>query len=172
MVKELISSKIKNIRTLHKLSQEEFAEKLDVSRQTVYYWESGKAVPDYNKIVSLCKEFDLSPNEFFSDDVCTCTIDEDCETEDTIEQTDKSTFVKKIVAASISLAFGIILIALGIWGIFWGFESQTMGLASVTSYSFNMSFQNVMAIIFLVIAIALVVLGSVLFARCGNKKTK
>ena len=56
MVKELISSKIKNIRTLNKLSQEEFAEKLEVSRQTVYYWEAGKAVPDYNKIVIVIRK--------------------------------------------------------------------------------------------------------------------
>lgn len=40
--KELILNKRKEF----KFSQEDLAEKLDVSRQTVYAWESGKSISD------------------------------------------------------------------------------------------------------------------------------
>ena len=176
MVKELISSKIKNIRTLNKLSQEEFAEKLEVSRQTVYYWEAGKAVPDYNKIVILCKEFDMSPNEFFSDDVCACTLDEscDCAIAESVEETDivdnKKSLLKKILLAAFSLLVSIVFLSVGLKGIFAGFENAEGNLANLSVCSFNMSADNVLSLLLLVIAVVLAVLSSVLFARRGKNK--
>lgn len=178
MVKELISSKIKNIRTLHKLSQEEFAEKLEVSRQTVYYWEAGKAVPDYNKIVLLCKEFSLSPNEFFYDDVCACTVEDCCDVPESDvaeeQQTErKRPSVKKFLWASVMMLVGIALLATGIKGIIWGFETPSKdSLARVSTAGFNFSGPNVLAILFSIIALALVVLSLLMFVRCKNKKNK
>ena len=176
MVKELISSKIKNIRTLNKLSQEEFAEKLEVSRQTVYYWEAGKAVPDYNKIVLLCKEFDMSPNEFFSDDVCACTLDESCDSaitecvaeSETVDN--KKSLLKKILLVTFSLIVSIVLLAVGLKGIFVGFGSAEGNLANLSVYSLNMSSDNVLSLLFLVIAVVLAVYSSVLLARRGKNK--
>lgn len=52
-----------NKRKEFKLSQEELAEKLDVSRQTVYAWESGKSIPDTRNISKLCEVFNLNTNE-------------------------------------------------------------------------------------------------------------
>ncbi len=46
-----------------KLSQEELAEKLEVSRQTIYAWETGKSIPDTINIAKLCEIFNLSTNE-------------------------------------------------------------------------------------------------------------
>lgn len=177
MVKELISGKIKNIRTLHKLSQEEFAEKLEVSRQTVYYWESGKAVPDYNKIVLLCKEFNLSPNEFFYDDVCVCAC-----TADEIEaagsesnqesNTDAKSklIVKKRIIASVLLIVGIVTLLSSFLGIMYA-DVVHNGLATVSINSFNMTPSNIVAVICSIIGVALVVWSAVLYAR-GDKNIK
>ena len=41
------------------LSQEALAEKLDVSRQAVSKWESDGAIPEIDKLIALCKIFDV-----------------------------------------------------------------------------------------------------------------
>lgn len=51
-----IGTKIKNARTSANLTQEQVAEALDVSRQTVSNWENEKTYPD---IVSVIKMSDL-----------------------------------------------------------------------------------------------------------------
>lgn len=42
------------------MTQEQLAEKMNVSRQTVSKWESGTAYPEVDKIVELCKLFSCS----------------------------------------------------------------------------------------------------------------
>lgn len=48
------------------LSQQQFADRLGVSRQTVFRWESGKSVPSAAQIKNICSEFGLDANEFLS----------------------------------------------------------------------------------------------------------
>ena len=55
-----ISDKILNLRKENGMSQETFAEKLGVSRQSVSKWESGAAIPDIDKIVSMSELFGVS----------------------------------------------------------------------------------------------------------------
>lgn len=47
--------KIKKIRTDNNLTQEQFAEKLYVSRTAVSKWESGKGYPSIDSFVSFTK---------------------------------------------------------------------------------------------------------------------
>ncbi|MGM9665315.1 MAG: helix-turn-helix domain-containing protein, partial [Eubacteriales bacterium] len=42
------------------ITQEELAEKLDVTRQTVSRWETDSAFPDMEKLLELCKIFDCN----------------------------------------------------------------------------------------------------------------
>ncbi len=58
-----IGKKIKNIRIVERLSQEEFAEILLVSRQTVSAWETGKTVPDFYNIKRICEEFNINADD-------------------------------------------------------------------------------------------------------------
>ena len=48
-----IGEKIYSLRKKHNLSQEELANELNVSRQTVSKWEVGESCPDFDKIVPL-----------------------------------------------------------------------------------------------------------------------
>ena len=55
-----VSEKIKDIRARFGLSQEQFGEKLRVSRQTVAKWESGAALPDSINIMTMAKLFGVT----------------------------------------------------------------------------------------------------------------
>ncbi|MDE7296488.1 MAG: helix-turn-helix domain-containing protein [Clostridia bacterium] len=48
------------------MSQEELAEKLEVSRQTVSNWENDKAVLDAEKLAKLCKIFGVSADDMLN----------------------------------------------------------------------------------------------------------
>lgn len=55
-----LNQKITQLRNDNNWSQEELAEKLNVSRQSVSKWESGQSKPDLDKIVVLSNIFDVS----------------------------------------------------------------------------------------------------------------
>lgn len=54
------AEKILTLRKSNDLTQEELAEKLNVSRQSVSKWESGQAVPELEKIVALSSVFNVT----------------------------------------------------------------------------------------------------------------
>ncbi len=55
-----ISERILKLRKEAGFSQEAFAEKLGVSRQSVSKWESGNVTPDLDKVVAMCELFGVS----------------------------------------------------------------------------------------------------------------
>lgn len=61
-----IGEKIFELRKLKNLSQEEVAEKLNVTRQTVSKWETNQSTPDFDKIVPLCELFEISTDELLT----------------------------------------------------------------------------------------------------------
>ena len=61
-----------NLKTLRKsknLSQEQLAEKVNVTRQSVSKWETGEAYPEMNNILELCKIFHCKINELVNDSI-------------------------------------------------------------------------------------------------------
>jgi len=59
--------KIYTLREKAGLSQDELAEKLEVTRQTVSNWENDKNKIDLEKAKRLCEVFGITPNELCSD---------------------------------------------------------------------------------------------------------
>jgi transcriptional regulator with XRE-family HTH domain len=55
-----IGNKINQLRKLSGMTQEQLAEKLNVSRQTISKWESGGTSPDLESIVKVSKLFHVS----------------------------------------------------------------------------------------------------------------
>ena len=45
------------------LTQEQLAEKLGVSNKTISKWETGKCMPDYSIVKSLCEELEVTVAE-------------------------------------------------------------------------------------------------------------
>ncbi|MBQ3331091.1 MAG: helix-turn-helix domain-containing protein [Ruminococcus sp.] len=56
----MIASNIRYIRQQENLSQEEFAERFGVSRQSVAKWESGESMPDIMKCREIAEYYDIS----------------------------------------------------------------------------------------------------------------
>lgn len=55
-----LDEKIKKIRKDNKMSQDDLAEIINVTRQTVSNWENGKNYPDIETLVKISDKFDIS----------------------------------------------------------------------------------------------------------------
>ncbi len=58
-----IGGKLYELRKKKGLSQEEVAEKLNVSRQTVSKWETDQSQPEFDKIVPICELYSITADE-------------------------------------------------------------------------------------------------------------
>lgn len=61
--------KLQKLRKEKNMSQEQLADLLDVSRQSVSKWESGTTYPEMDKLLSLCKIFDVTLDDLTNDEV-------------------------------------------------------------------------------------------------------
>ena len=64
-----IGGKIKKSRTDAKITQEQAAQALGISRQTISNWENGKSYPDVNSLVLLSEAFEVSLDKLIKGDV-------------------------------------------------------------------------------------------------------
>lgn len=60
---------LKKVRKDNNLSQEELAEKLNVTRQSVSKWESGAAYPEMDKVLQICKMFNVNIDDLLNKDI-------------------------------------------------------------------------------------------------------
>ena len=58
-----VGERIQQLRKAAGLSQEQLAEQLDVSRQSVSKWELNDAAPEISKIIALSELFGISTDE-------------------------------------------------------------------------------------------------------------
>lgn len=70
----ILADKIIELRKKSGLSQEELAEKMNVSRQSVSKWEGAQSIPDLDKILALSKIFGVSTDYLLKDDFETAEI--------------------------------------------------------------------------------------------------
>lgn len=64
----LMGEQLKKIREEHLLSQENLAEILDVSRQTISNWENTKSYPDIERVMRMSEIYHLSLDELLKGD--------------------------------------------------------------------------------------------------------
>lgn len=57
------SEQIKDLRTREKLTQEQFAEKLNITRQAVSNWENNRNLPDIEMLILIAQNFHISLDE-------------------------------------------------------------------------------------------------------------
>ena len=58
-----IGEKISQLRITNNISQEQLAEKISVSRQSVSKWEMNQALPQIDKVLQICELFSISTDE-------------------------------------------------------------------------------------------------------------
>lgn len=92
-----VSTQIKKYRSDMKLSQEELAEKVYVSRQTISNWETGKNYPDIHSLLLLSLLFNVSLDQLIKGDV------------EVMEERIKETEIKKLNHCGI--VFSVLLVA-------------------------------------------------------------
>jgi transcriptional regulator with XRE-family HTH domain len=111
-----LGSRIKHEREKLNISQDELAAKMDMSRQAISKWETGKSYPDIEKLIKLSDIFNLSLDELVRGDK--------------IFQQD---LIKKSRTGASGLTIlGYIFIALGIIVIIWGGEDAGDFLSFLT----------------------------------------
>ena len=62
-------NKLYNLRKQKGLSQEELANRLNVSRQTISKWEVGDSTPEMEKLIAISDMFGISLDELVMDKV-------------------------------------------------------------------------------------------------------
>ncbi|MEG0386668.1 MAG: helix-turn-helix transcriptional regulator, partial [Solibacillus sp.] len=64
-----LSNQIKKYRTREQFSQEELAEKLYVSRQTISNWENERSYPDIHNLLLMSVLFNVSLDDLVKGDI-------------------------------------------------------------------------------------------------------
>lgn len=120
--------KLMKLRKEKALSQEDLAEKLDVTRQTISKWELGQSKPDFEKLVEISKLFNVSMEKLTDDN-------SDLKENVTVkEHSEKNNL--KIALIIIAIVIGIILLLRLVFAaIFIKKTNSMMGgtMSSVTS---------------------------------------
>ena len=65
----ILADKIIELRKKNGWSQEDLAEKLEVSRQSISKWEGAQSIPDMNKILKLSEVFSVSTDYLLKDEI-------------------------------------------------------------------------------------------------------
>lgn len=68
------NEKLQKLRKANKLSQEQLAEMLDVTRQSVSKWESGYTYPEMDKLLAMCKIFKCTLDDLTNDEITDINI--------------------------------------------------------------------------------------------------
>lgn len=90
-----ISEKILKLRKEKGLSQEAFAEKLGVSRQSVSKWESSGSLPDIDKIIAMSELFGVSTDYLLKDEAAEAEPAAES-TEEPVEQTENEEEIETV----------------------------------------------------------------------------
>lgn len=64
-----LGNRLYELRKAKKISQEEAAEKLNVTRQTISKWETNQSQPDFDKIIPLCELYGIGVEELFGNNI-------------------------------------------------------------------------------------------------------
>ncbi len=76
----ILADKIITLRKQQGWSQEQLADKLAVSRQSVSKWESGLSIPDLDKIIKMSSIFGVSTDYLLKDDITELPVNPTSET--------------------------------------------------------------------------------------------
>ena len=147
----MLSEKLYKLRKNSGLSQEQLAEKLNVSRQAISKWESGTAVPESEKLVTISNYFGVSVDYLLKDE------------EEKAKDADSNVEEKpKMIAGIIICIAGIIsMIIWGLLSIFSPEASNQISESSMITIDGNG--------IFLILCVVSIIVGAGLLLKSKKK---
>ncbi len=154
-----LSEKLYELRKKRALSQEQLAEQLGVSRQAISKWESGKAVPETDTLISISKYFDVSLDYLMKEENSISENAVSLEVHQT-EATNKRE--KRILGIATCIIGVVLLIAWGIVSVFMPSASAQIGPSSMITIDGNG--------IFLLICLVAIIAGAVLLLKSTSNK--
>ncbi|MDE6659025.1 MAG: helix-turn-helix domain-containing protein [Eubacterium sp.] len=109
----IFADKLIQLRKQKGWSQEELAEKLDVTRQSVSKWESAQSVPDLERILQISEMFDVSLDYLLKENndksKAIADVEGNAETCKTISLEEAKNFIKIKKSTAVPLAIGVFL---------------------------------------------------------------
>ena len=111
----ILADKIINERKRCGWSQEELAEKLSVSRQSVSKWEGAQAVPDLQKILKMAEIFNVTTDYLLKDELGSEPVDGPVYTEDKeynvrkVSMEEANAYIDTVKENSPKVALGVLL---------------------------------------------------------------
>lgn len=148
----MLSEKLYKLRKNSGLSQEQLAEQLNVSRQAISKWESGTAVPESEKLITISNYFGVSVDYLLKDD-----------------EEDKAKAIVSVMEEKPRMIAGIIIciagiIAMVIWGLLSIFSPEA---------SDQISDSSMITIdgngIFLIVCVVAIIVGAGLLLKSKKK---
>lgn len=132
------------LRKRNDITQEQLAEKLDVSRQSVSKWESDTTYPEMDKLIQLTQMFHCSMDDLLQKDISLLYVE------------DKTNYDKHMNFFSKMVTLGVTLILLGVTIMVF-----LEGIATVrnTNSEFYSGLSTIQFFIFLIIAVALFIVS-------------
>lgn len=101
-----LAKNLQNLRKRDKITQEDLADKLGVSRQSISKWETGEAYPETDKLLILCDMFNVSLDSLMRGDIT--------EESAKAEPADNPEFITLTDKFSKGIALGVFLILAGV----------------------------------------------------------
>lgn len=109
--------KLVALRKQNLLSQEQLAEKLNVTRQTISKWELGQSKPDMDKLTAMSKLFNVNIDTLTNDDVSLDDKKKLKENESPVKKKSSNNFSRKIILYVLIIIFafscGTLVLRLG-----------------------------------------------------------
>lgn len=118
----MLSEKLYQLRKKSGLSQEQLAERLNVSRQSISKWESGSSTPESEKLIAISEYFGVTLDYLMKD------VEEDLPKKESGEKTGSR---GKSVSGIIICAAGIV--GLLVWGLISLFNSSASDQIAASS---------------------------------------
>lgn len=140
------------LRKKDNITQEQLAEKLDVSRQSISKWESDTTYPEMDKLMQLCQMFHCSMDDLLQKDISALYVE------------DNAHYDKHMNTFSKMIALGVSLILFGI-----SVMSFLEGIDA--GGSINDEISTMVFFIFLIVAVAILIIAVLQHTDFRRKNT-
>ena len=153
MNQEKIGKFIASCRKQKNITQQELAEKLGVSDRTIGNWENGRNMPDLSLFKPLCKELDISLNDFLSGEVVSKGEYQERLEENiinTIEYTNKKIKDRNHLIGIILIIFGVLIAVSAVaifpsessWGSIYSVFGAIISLIGVSRFTKELTYSK------------------------------